>query len=277
MGQSISFRNAARVSAGSAAEHGNGTEREQHTEPRKIVAALLGYIGSAAANTQRARRSPRGRVGELSAVESKRDAQRAAPQVSPRRTQATSRVGPSATSGGTVNLHFSPGRRGSADGRRSRRAGSRATADRRAGRCADGCVRRPGPGSGDRAPPGRGYTDAAAVRSRRRRAQAQRSCRGYITATRSEMCLTTERSCAMKSRVRFIFRIRSASRFRICAWIDTSSADTGSSAMMIFGSRASARAIAIRCRCPPENSCGWLPHGPRRQLRRRASAWPRGR
>ena len=32
-------------------------------------------------------------------------------------------------------------------------------------------------------------------------------------------------------------------------------ADTGSSQTMNFGSTASARAIPIRCRCPPENSC----------------------
>ena len=42
----------------------------------------------------------------------------------------------------------------------------------------------------------------------------------------------------------------------ICAWIETSSAETGSSAMISFGRRASARAIPIRCRWPPENSCG---------------------
>ena len=41
-----------------------------------------------------------------------------------------------------------------------------------------------------------------------------------------------------------------------CAWMETSSADTGSSATMNRGSTASARAMPIRCRCPPENSCG---------------------
>ena len=40
------------------------------------------------------------------------------------------------------------------------------------------------------------------------------------------------------------------------AWIDTSSADTGSSQTISRGSTASARAMPIRCRCPPENSCG---------------------
>ena len=42
----------------------------------------------------------------------------------------------------------------------------------------------------------------------------------------------------------------------ICAWIETSSAETGSSAMISFGLSASARAIPIRWRWPPENSCG---------------------
>jgi hypothetical protein len=42
----------------------------------------------------------------------------------------------------------------------------------------------------------------------------------------------------------------------IWAWIETSSAETGSSAMISFGRSASARAIPIRWRWPPENSCG---------------------
>ncbi len=37
---------------------------------------------------------------------------------------------------------------------------------------------------------------------------------------------------------------------------ETSSADTGSSAISSSGSSASARAIAMRWRWPPENSCG---------------------
>ncbi len=40
------------------------------------------------------------------------------------------------------------------------------------------------------------------------------------------------------------------------AWIDTSSADTGSSATMSLGLTANARAMPIRCRWPPENSWG---------------------
>ena len=37
------------------------------------------------------------------------------------------------------------------------------------------------------------------------------------------------------------------------AWIETSSADTGSSAMINSGSTASALAIPILCLCPPDN------------------------
>ena len=43
---------------------------------------------------------------------------------------------------------------------------------------------------------------------------------------------------------------------RICAWIVTSSAVVGSSAIRSFGSHASAIAIIARCRIPPENWCG---------------------
>ena len=46
-----------------------------------------------------------------------------------------------------------------------------------------------------------------------------------------------------------------ANRSRIVACTETSSAETGSSAMSTSGRTASARAMASRCRCPPEN---WL-------------------
>ena len=39
-----------------------------------------------------------------------------------------------------------------------------------------------------------------------------------------------------------------------CAWIDTSSAEIGSSQSINFGSTANALAIPILCLCPPENS-----------------------
>ena len=54
----------------------------------------------------------------------------------------------------------------------------------------------------------------------------------------------------------FRSRWRSSSRLRICDWIDTSSALTGSSQTMKSGESASARAMPMRCRWPPENSWG---------------------
>jgi hypothetical protein len=43
---------------------------------------------------------------------------------------------------------------------------------------------------------------------------------------------------------------------RICAWIETSRAVVGSSAMISSGSCSKAMAMATRWRMPPENSCG---------------------
>ena len=49
---------------------------------------------------------------------------------------------------------------------------------------------------------------------------------------------------------------RSCSRLTICALTDTSSAETASSQTIRSGSAASARAMPMRWRWPPENSCG---------------------
>ncbi|MNT72994.1 hypothetical protein D3C72_2116470 [compost metagenome] len=73
---------------------------------------------------------------------------------------------------------------------------------------------------------------------------------------RSDTWRTTERLCEMKISVSPNSSLSSASRLRICAWIDTSSAETGSSQTISFGSVISARAMPMRCACPPENSCG---------------------
>ena len=51
---------------------------------------------------------------------------------------------------------------------------------------------------------------------------------------------------------------RSVIRLRTCAWMETSSAETGSSATTSRGRVISARAMAMRWRWPPENSCGYL-------------------
>src|SRR5207247_1694231 len=73
----------------------------------------------------------------------------------------------------------------------------------------------------------------------------------YITAIVWLMCATAARSCAMKRYDRPSRLWRSRSRLRICARIETSRADTGSSRTTSFGDRASARAIAARCRGLP--------------------------
>src|SRR5215471_8359277 len=52
---------------------------------------------------------------------------------------------------------------------------------------------------------------------------------------------------------------------RICAWMVTSRAVVGSSAMISLGSQASAMAIITRWRMPPDSWCGYC-------LRRRAGA-----
>ena len=51
-------------------------------------------------------------------------------------------------------------------------------------------------------------------------------------------------------------RCNSRRRSTICACTDISSAEVGSSSTTNFGSSTMARAIAMRWRWPPENSCG---------------------
>src|SRR5437764_379319 len=51
----------------------------------------------------------------------------------------------------------------------------------------------------------------------------------YMTATRSEMWRTTDRSWAMNRYVRLNWPCSSSSRLMTCAWIDTSRAEIGSS------------------------------------------------
>ena len=49
---------------------------------------------------------------------------------------------------------------------------------------------------------------------------------------------------------------RSRSNSRICAWMVTSSAVVGSSAISSRGLQAIAMAIITRCRMPPDRRCG---------------------
>ena len=78
----------------------------------------------------------------------------------------------------------------------------------------------------------------------------------YMTATRSAMPATTPRSWVIMmtpAPVSF-WAVRSTSR--IWAWMVTSRAVVGSSAMMRSGSLAIAIAMTARWRIPPENSWG---------------------
>src|SRR6266545_3962258 len=78
----------------------------------------------------------------------------------------------------------------------------------------------------------------------------------YMIVTWSHVSARTDRSWLIKIIERFSSLRRRSRRSRICAWIITSSAVTGSSAITSFGLHASAIAIITRCRMPPENSWG---------------------
>ncbi len=67
-------------------------------------------------------------------------------------------------------------------------------------------------------------------------------------------------------------RCRSIIRFRICACTETSSAEVGSSHTRNSGCEASARAIEMRWRWPPENSCGTSRRRPASARTRRSSS-----
>ena len=75
----------------------------------------------------------------------------------------------------------------------------------------------------------------------------------YITATSSVRPATTPRSWVMMIIAMWRRFCSRASRSRICAWIVTSSAVVGSSAIRSFGSQDKAMAIATRCRMPPDS------------------------
>ncbi|EDT38062.1 conserved hypothetical protein [Burkholderia ambifaria MEX-5] len=79
----------------------------------------------------------------------------------------------------------------------------------------------------------------------------------YITSTRSATSATTPMSCVMKITPMFISSCRPRISCRICAWIVTSSAVVGSSAIKSAGRHDSAIAIITRCRIPPDNWCGY--------------------
>ena len=68
----------------------------------------------------------------------------------------------------------------------------------------------------------------------------------YITLTSSAICSTTDKSCEMNTYDRPKSCCKSIIRFSTCARTETSSAETGSSAITTSGSSIRPRAIAIR-------------------------------
>ncbi len=126
-------------------------------------------------------------------------------------------------------------------------AGSSGSAPRPSPAGSRGLARRSDPAPARR-PAARGYKDAAAHRTTRRCRPSRRCGPRYITATRWHRCRTTDKSCAMNKYVSPNFSRKSSSRFTTWAWIETSSAETGSSQTMNSGFIANARAMPTRCR-----------------------------
>ncbi len=79
----------------------------------------------------------------------------------------------------------------------------------------------------------------------------------YMTCTVSHSPATTPRSWVINSSAVPDSRTSTRRRSRICAWIVTSSAVVGSSAISSRGRQASAIAIRARCRIPPDSWCGY--------------------
>ena len=78
----------------------------------------------------------------------------------------------------------------------------------------------------------------------------------YITITRSAMPATIPRSWVISTIAAFVSVWACRSTSSTWAWIVTSSAVVGSSAISSFGELAIAIAIIARWRIPPENWCG---------------------
>ena len=77
-----------------------------------------------------------------------------------------------------------------------------------------------------------------------------------MTMITSAISATTPRSCVIRITAELNSSFRRSISSMICAWIVTSSAVVGSSAIRMSGLFASAIAIIARWRMPPENWCG---------------------
>ena len=161
-------------------------------------------------------------------------------------------AGQTGSSGGSSRVHALDRRPGSAVRTSTRRSMSCARSGGWPGMVSSRATGRPG-----RAP------SAAARRVRVPRRVQQLGGRPvlddrppYMTLSRAQVWLTTARSWLTSSSPDALLRRRPASTPRTWAWIVTSSAVVGSSARISRGSVDSAIAMQIRCRMPPDSSCG---------------------
>ena len=79
---------------------------------------------------------------------------------------------------------------------------------------------------------------------------------GVMTITSSAIYFTTDKSWEINRYDKPNSSCKSCNRLRVCACTETSSAETDSSHTRTSGRIVRQRAMAIRWRCPPENSCG---------------------
>ena len=79
----------------------------------------------------------------------------------------------------------------------------------------------------------------------------------YMTITSSAVPATTPRSCVISTTAAPVSFCATFRMSRICAWMVTSRAVVGSSAMMTSGLFAMAMAMTTRWRMPPENLWGY--------------------
>jgi hypothetical protein len=78
----------------------------------------------------------------------------------------------------------------------------------------------------------------------------------YITSMRFTLLAITPRSCEIRISAMPISLTRPWIRSSTCFWMVTSRAVVGSSAISRSGPQASAMAMPMRWRWPPENWCG---------------------
>mmetsp|Transcript_22876 Transcript_22876/g.70307 ORF Transcript_22876/g.70307 Transcript_22876/m.70307 type:complete len:143 (+) Transcript_22876:112-540(+) len=90
-----------------------------------------------------------------------------------------------------------------------------------------------------------------------------------MTAMRSE-AMTVERRCATKTTVEVPFEMSASRDCWTANWDSSSNDDVASSRRQILGERRKTRAMAMRCRWPPENR---KPRSPTRVSKPSLMAW----